>query len=222
MKYFFQVLFLSLLSLAIVNACNNNSSESKTTSSEDSVIEKTWPIDSTGAMDSNAHRSGHPMMAMMNRMKAINMTGDFDIDFANMMIEHHQGAVEMSQQFLQTGKDTALRTMAQKMITDQNQEISQLKDFVKSYKPSGMKHGEGELNNHLKSAEDHMNMMSMTGNADKDFAVNMATHHEHGTQMAKMQLQHGMSGDLKKMAQKMIDKHAKEIAALKNWNAQHR
>jgi uncharacterized protein (DUF305 family) len=221
MKYFIQVLFISVLSLAIINACNNNT-ESKTTSSEDSVIEKTWPTDSIGTTDSQAHKSGHPMMSMMNRMKAINMTGDFDIDFANMMIEHHQGGVEMSQQFLQTGNDTALRTMAQKIITEENQEISQLKDFVKSYKPSGMKHGEGELNNHLKSAEDHMNMMSMTGNADKDFAVNMTTHHEHGTQMAKMQLKHGMSGDLKKMAQKMIDKNAKEIAELKKWTAQHR
>src|SRR5688500_699900 len=179
MKYFLQVLFLSLLTLAIVNACNNNSSESKTTSSEDSVIDRTIPTDSMGALDAHSNRSGHPMMAMMNRMKAINMTGDFDIDFANMMIEHHQGAVEMSQQYLQTGNDSSLKKMAQHIITDQNKEISQMKNFVSSYKPSGMKHGEGVLNDHLKSAENHMNMMSMTGNADKDFAVNMATHHDH-------------------------------------------
>ncbi len=36
------------------------------------------------------------MNAMMGKMSSVKMSGDFDMDFANMMIEHHQGAVEMS------------------------------------------------------------------------------------------------------------------------------
>ena len=35
------------------------------------------------------------MNAMMDKMSSMKMTGDFDLDFANMMIEHHQGAIDM-------------------------------------------------------------------------------------------------------------------------------
>jgi uncharacterized protein (DUF305 family) len=33
----------------------------------------------------------------MSNMKSMKMTGDFDLDFANMMIVHHQAAIDMSE-----------------------------------------------------------------------------------------------------------------------------
>jgi uncharacterized protein (DUF305 family) len=58
------------------------------------------------------------------------MTGDPDVDFARMMIPHHQGAVEMARAELEHGKDPQLRQMAQKIIEDQEREIATLKEWL--------------------------------------------------------------------------------------------
>jgi uncharacterized protein (DUF305 family) len=58
------------------------------------------------------------------------MSGDPDIDFAQMMIPHHQGAIDMARVELETGKDPQLRQMAQKVIEDQEREIAMLKDWL--------------------------------------------------------------------------------------------
>ncbi|MGI8526643.1 MAG: DUF305 domain-containing protein [Pseudolabrys sp.] len=61
-------------------------------------------------------------------------TGDGDVDFAQMMIPHHQGASDMAKVLLDTSKDPTLRKMAAKMIKDQGREISQLQDWLKKHK----------------------------------------------------------------------------------------
>ena len=61
-------------------------------------------------------------------------TGNADVDFAQMMIPHHQGASDMAKALLQNGKDPMLRKMATKMIKDQGREIDELKDWLKKHK----------------------------------------------------------------------------------------
>jgi uncharacterized protein (DUF305 family) len=58
------------------------------------------------------------------------MSGDPDVDFAQMMIPHHQGAVDMARSQLEHGKDPQLRQMAQKIIEDQEREIATLKEWL--------------------------------------------------------------------------------------------
>jgi uncharacterized protein (DUF305 family) len=157
------------------------------------------------------------MQPSMSKMQGMNMTGDFDVDFANMMIEHHQGGVDMAQMEVSQGKDEKMKAMAQKIIDEQKKEQQELRDFVSSYKPSGMKHAEGELKKSMQSMMDQMKGMSMTGDTDKDFATMMTHHHEHGVAMAKMEVANGMSDKLKKMAQKSITEQTKEIGEFKSW-----
>jgi uncharacterized protein (DUF305 family) len=62
----------------------------------------------------------------MNRMHAgmaISPSGDPDVDFARMMIPHHQGAVDMALVELRFGRDERLRRLAQGIIVEQRQEI---------------------------------------------------------------------------------------------------
>ncbi len=46
----------------------------------------------------------------------------FDLDFANMMIIHHQGAIDMSNEELKSGTDEKMKKMAEKIITKQREE----------------------------------------------------------------------------------------------------
>lgn len=84
----------------------------------------------------NAHGGGDAfhkeVMAQMNRMK-MDMThsGSFDKQFAEMMIPHHQGAIDMSKAYLKTGAhEEKLKTMANKIIADQQKEIGELKAWL--------------------------------------------------------------------------------------------
>ena len=66
----------------------------------------------------------------MNRMMtglAIKPSGDVDRDFAEMMIPHHQGAIDMAEAELRHGKNEQLRRIAQEIIVDQQQEIAAMR-----------------------------------------------------------------------------------------------
>jgi hypothetical protein len=63
------------------------------------------------------------MMAAM----AIKSSNDPDRDFANMMIPHHQGAIDMAEAELRHGHNEQLRRIAQEIIIDQQQEIAAMR-----------------------------------------------------------------------------------------------
>ena len=218
MKLLFKFITISFLSLLIMS-CNSDSS--KKTTDSDSTVPQEITGDTKVIPDTSHNETGLviPMNSMMNRMKGVNLTGDFDIDFANLMIEHHQGGVEMSGLELNEGKDETMKAMAQKIMNAQKKEIDELREFVKTYKPSNMVHGEGELKKSLETMESNRKIMSMSGDPDKDFASMMIMHHGDGINMAKMQVQHGMSATLKQMAKKSIDEQTKEIGEFKKWLA---
>jgi uncharacterized protein (DUF305 family) len=82
--------------------------------------------------------SGHQgMMDSMHRMQqgmmGKPMTGDADHDFATMMREHHKGAIDMARAELEHGKDPELKSLAQKVIEDQSQEIKQLDEWLERH-----------------------------------------------------------------------------------------
>jgi len=54
-------------------------------------------------------------------------TGDADKDFVNMMLPHHQGAVDMAKVELQYGKDPMLHELATSIIAAQEKEIAMMK-----------------------------------------------------------------------------------------------
>jgi uncharacterized protein (DUF305 family) len=76
------------------------------------VDEAPFLAENSAAMDT--------MMAGMN----VKPTGDVDVDFAAMMIPHHQGAIDMALAELRHGKNEQLRRIAQEIIVDQQQEIA--------------------------------------------------------------------------------------------------
>ncbi len=68
--------------------------------------------------------------AVMDRMMAgmaVKPSGDVDRDFVEMMIPHHQGAIDMAMAVLKYGKNEQLRRIAQEIIVDQQQEIAAMR-----------------------------------------------------------------------------------------------
>ena len=169
-------------------------------------------------MDNSMMQSLNSTMGKMNEMK---MTGDFDLDFVNMMIIHHQAAIDMSEVEIAKGADAQMKTMAQNIVTAQKAEIEQMHQFVKNYKNPEAKNMNGEIHHELgetmKAMMDNMNSMKMTGNTDRDFAILMKSHHESAVKMAEDELAHGNQYEVKRTAQKMITNQSKEITDFKTW-----
>ncbi len=57
----------------------------------------------------------------------------FDQQFIDMMVPHHEGAVEMAKVALKHARDPETKRMAQKIIDDQEKEIAEMRDWLKKY-----------------------------------------------------------------------------------------
>jgi uncharacterized protein (DUF305 family) len=88
----------------------------------------------TGEM-SPAMQGYKQAMDTMHQAMMKPMTGNVDQDFAQMMMAHHQGAIDMARVELQYGADPTLKQMAQTVIDEQGKEIDALKQWQKTNKP---------------------------------------------------------------------------------------
>lgn len=93
---------------------------------------------------------------------------------------------------------------------------------------AGMDHSMMEKNTsagdyYAQSRQDMHKAMDVkpTGNADKDFVLNMIPHHEGAVEMAKVELEHGKDPELRKLAEDIIKAQDKEIAFMKEWLKKH-
>jgi hypothetical protein len=66
------------------------------------------------------------MTKMMTAME-IKPSGDVDADFVEMMVPHHQGAIDMAQAQLRYGRNEQLKRLAQEIIVTQQQEIAAMR-----------------------------------------------------------------------------------------------
>jgi uncharacterized protein (DUF305 family) len=77
-------------------------------------------------------------MQSMDRMMQANdlrpLTGDIDFDFAQLMVDHHRSAIENSQAEIEYGRTTAMKTLANSIIDDQEMEIKDLQAWLLAHK----------------------------------------------------------------------------------------
>ena len=89
-----------------------------------------------GAMVSQTqpHRNSMPRFTQVNenmhRGMEIRPSGDIDRDFAQMMVPHHQGAIDMALVLLKHGRDEKLKRLAQSIIVEQGQEIAYMRSLL--------------------------------------------------------------------------------------------
>lgn len=70
-----------------------------------------------------------PMQDMMQQMSGVEAAG-VDEAFAKMMIIHHQGAINLANQVMQSGDNNEIKQRAQQLITTKQQEVERLQQFA--------------------------------------------------------------------------------------------
>ena len=96
-------------------------------------------LDDAGAAGSSDDHEGHgeeddhDMAGMMTEEQMSELEGlegvAFDVLFLDMMIEHHQGAVDSAESVIEEGQNPEVRALAQEIITAQQAEIDQMSEW---------------------------------------------------------------------------------------------
>ena len=168
------------------------------------------------------------MMSLMHqmdeRMEEVSMNADPDVVFANMMVVHHQGAIDMANEELAHGDDAELRALAEKIKTDQQKEIGDLQSFLSTYEPDqGMDHAfHEEMMASMEKASQAADLRLLTGDTDRDFAELMVVHHQAAIEDARSVMEHGTSPEIKQTAHHIINAQMAEIKELQNWLLAHK
>jgi uncharacterized protein (DUF305 family) len=84
----------------------------------------------TGSESGQAYMDA--MQKMNEDMLAMAMTGDAGVDFATMMIPHHQSAIDMAKAYLELGDDPELTALAKEVISAQQREIAFLERWLEA------------------------------------------------------------------------------------------
>lgn len=158
------------------------------------------------------------MNDMMKRMKSIPFSGNNDRDFASLMREYYDGAIDMARLQAGHGKQKELKSFSQATITDLKQELLTLSNFLKD-EPAEKSSTADKFQQTMKTALNQMAVSNAFAESDVDhlFALFMLSHHRAGQQMLRAELDYGSHQTMKIEARNMLAKQAEELKWLQSW-----
>lgn len=143
---------------------------------------------------------------------------DADVMFAQMMIPHHEQAIEMSDMILtKDGISEQVTSLATEIKDAQGPEITQLNEWLDAWgadaEMGGMDHGmDGMM-----SDEDMKALEDASGDeASTLFLEQMIMHHEGAIEMAETEITNGENPDAIQMAENIVSTQSDETATMEN------
>ncbi|MEV6148908.1 DUF305 domain-containing protein [Nonomuraea sp. NPDC052129] len=145
---------------------------------------------------------------------------DADVMFAQMMIPHHQQAVEMAELAETRASDKEVKELSAKIKAAQDPEIQTMKgwltDWGKPLPSGGMDQGMGHDMPGMMSAEDMKKLEDAKGTAfDKRFAELMIAHHNGAIDMARTEQSQGSNPEAKELAKAIETGQQAEVEQMK-------
>ncbi|TKK66298.1 DUF305 domain-containing protein [Ilyomonas limi] len=181
-------------------------------------------IDADMAFDSAAM---HIMMNMMQQMNSMHMTCDPDIDFAHMMIMHHEAGIQMADAEIMYGHDAEAKAIAHETREGNMESKHRLQAYLAT-NPTHHPLSEMECMMFMKQLDKSMQVMMMgmnkasnIKNVDVDFASQMMAHHAGALGMSEVELKWGRDHATLSEASMIIKEQAKEIVELGRFVKQH-
>jgi len=172
----------------------------------------------SGQMDPGMMSGG-----MMGQGTIADQNAPFDQRFLDQMIVHHQGAVMSAQMMIADSTRPELRDLAQRMITGQQHEIDQMRQWrqqwygsASSGNLSGMTSG-GMIGGAMMNRDQMRQMMGANADFDRMFLQMMIPHHEAAIAMAQQALTQAQHPEIKTLAQGIITTQRAEISEMQRY-----
>lgn len=155
--------------------------------------------------------------------------GEFDEQFINMMVPHHQGAVEMAKIALERAEHQEIKDMASAILSGQETEIQQMKGWKQQWYGSSdtpamnempLLHampGMGEAGHPMDMQAEVEALRSAPEPFDQAFIDAMIPHHQSAIDAARLAQEQATRPEIKQLAQAIIDAQQKEIDQMKAW-----
>ena len=146
---------------------------------------------------------------------------DSDLNFTQMMIPHHEQAIEMADIALDplVGASDSVKAIATRIKNAQDSEVTKMKAFLTSWKErltgDSSDHHSDQMSGML-SAEDIKKLSSLRGaEFDREWMTGMIEHHEGAIEMAKDVLKDGKDSAVKALANLVATVQDSEILEMK-------
>lgn len=171
---------------------------------------------------------GMPGMGNATTTSAVSI----DQQFIDMMVPHHQSAIEMAKLAQTRAERPELKTLAGNIIADQNKEIEQMKQWRKAWFGSdqtpaieqmpllpGLSMGnmQGMNSNGTMNMTTAINDLKTAQPFDKAFMQAMVQHHTQAIDAAKIAQEKGTRAEIKTLAGTIISSQQKEIDQMQGW-----
>lgn len=205
---------LTVFAALILQACSEN--PKKTETETNSATEQVQNNGSGSNMPAQQNEILQEMQDMMDEMHSKTLSGNNDEDFAEMMSDHHDGAVEMSEILIRKGKDEELKNFARQVIKTQQQEMK-LMDRFDNLKDQSANSAEFQRELMATMAPMMNTGLPVHNDVDRDYAEQMIPHHQSAVEMAKVYKKYGKQPELLKLSDNIIATQQKEIEFLKQW-----
>jgi uncharacterized protein (DUF305 family) len=159
-----------------------------------------------------------------------------DVMFVQMMIPHHEQAVVMSDDALETSEDDTIRGLAEDIRAAQQPEIDLMLGWLDEWRLPAMMDGEG-MGDGMGDGEgiEHMGHGGMAGmmseeeleelraasgpEFDRMWAEMMIEHHEGAIDMARDVREDGESPEVRELADAILETQQAEIDVMEEWLA---
>ncbi|GHJ95962.1 hypothetical protein SNE510_54810 [Streptomyces sp. NE5-10] len=148
----------------------------------------------------------------------VSVAGDFndaDVMFAQMMIPHHEQALEMARLADGRAEDADVKRIVAAVEKAQDPEIQKMKAWLKGWgKPESA--GTGHSMAGMMSEQDMKDLAAAKGeDFDRMFAELMIAHHEGAVEMARTEQKDGGNAEAKALAAEVVRAQTAEIAELR-------
>ncbi|MFC5822455.1 DUF305 domain-containing protein [Nonomuraea insulae] len=141
---------------------------------------------------------------------------DADVTFAQMMIPHHEQAVEMADLAPTRAADPEIKELAAKIKAAQDPEIQTMKDWLTEWGKAAPEDGMGHDMPGVMPEEDMTKLKAVKGaEFDKLFAQQMIAHHNGAIEMARTEQSGGSNPEAKELAKAIETTQQAEVEQLR-------
>jgi uncharacterized protein (DUF305 family) len=187
-------------------------------------------------VSNSKHNTHHPSKQTTPVPQRRMMMGEVDQHFIEMMIPHHEDAIEMAELALSRAKRPEIKKLAQAIIKDQNREIEQMRSWYKKWygtevpatpmagmgmrmhqgRGEGMNQGMMRMSMHP-DMQMHLDTLKNSSDFDREFIREMIPHHQMAVMMSRMVVNSGTHPELRNLAQSIIKAQTSEINQMQQW-----
>ncbi|WP_342384347.1 DUF305 domain-containing protein [Agrococcus sp. KRD186] len=143
---------------------------------------------------------------------------DADTMFAQMMIVHHEGAIEMADLAVEQAESDEVRSLAEGISAAQGPEIEKMTSWLEAWGEETAPMGGMDMGMDMEGMSQEEAMADLEslsgGDFDRRFLELMVAHHKGAVEMAQSELQDGENPEALELAEQIVADQEAEIAEM--------